>query len=198
MGAPRNRARIVAGSATAVLVVVAAIAVWRHQTGAGGDDPATRQAVMARIEGALEAAGTHSARCAEQLLAQTSDAPARPLDDLETCGETARLLAEEGYTALDEAAGMDARGGDGEGDGIIGSPARAAYLDASGALFSVYEIQGDDFDVIFDTLHRARLAQTPLAQLNADVSRSLSNSAPDVAAAQSQQADARETYRRGG
>ena len=199
--AGRIAAPVAAGLATALLIAVSGVAVWRHVNGAAGDDPATRLAVHTPVEAAIAEAEAHSALCAGELTAITrtpgpdAGATASGMTLLETCGATARRLAEQGYGALDVAAGITTVEAAPDG---AGSPGRAAYLDASGSLLSVYELQGDDFDVIFDALHHARLAGTPLAGLSEDVARSLGNSTPDIAAAQDEQARALSAYHRGG
>ena len=188
---PRRATMIVAALASVALLLVSGLAVWRHQGGAGGDPASERSAVIAKVGGAVDAAGIHAGECAERLAdlaggtTAGADLNAR-LDQVETCGKTARALADTGYTALDAGAGLSA------------SPGRAAYLDAAGSLLSIYEMQGDDFDVIFDMLHRARKTGAPIAPLGADITYMLGNAAPDLAAGQQELDRARKAYRKRG
>ncbi|WP_138934213.1 hypothetical protein [Roseovarius arcticus] len=188
---PRRATMIVAALASIALLLVSGLAVWRHQGGSGGDPVSDRSAVIAKVGGAVDAAGIHAADCTERLVdlaggaIADADLNAR-LDQLETCGKTARALADAGYTALDAGAGLSA------------SPGRAAYLDAAGSLLSIYEMQGDDFDVIFDMLHLARETGAPIAPLSADITYILGNVAPDLTAGQQELDRARKAYRKRG
>ena len=188
---PRRATLIVAALASAALLLVSGLAVWRHQGGTGGDPAGQRATVIANVGAAVDAAGIHSADCTNRLTSVAAgtgpdaDLDAQ-LDQLETCGKTARALADNGYTTLDVGADLSA------------SPGRAAYLDAAGSLLSLYEMQGDDFDVIFDMLHRARETRAPIAPLSADITYILGNVAPDLAAGQQELDRARKAYRRRG
>ena len=190
LGRPRNATLIIAALASAAILLVAGVAVWRHLGGASGDAVSDRSNVIASIGDAIEAAGTNSDRCAQGLTALAGDAAGDTLDarmdQLETCGKAARNLAEQGYSALDAGAGLS------------DSPLRAAYLDAAGSLMSVYEMQGDDFDLIFDMLHSARSTEAPMAPLRSDITYILGNVTPDIAAGQQELARARDAYRRRG
>ncbi|MFX0544331.1 hypothetical protein ACEWPL_002160 [Roseovarius sp. S1116L3] len=189
MSAPKRGTLIVAALASAAILAVSGIAVWRHLGGSGGDTPAQRSAVIAPVSAALTASGEHSEQCTAGIRALTETSAtgtAEVLDSLERCGETARLLADHGYGALDTDTTTP------------GSPLRAAYLDAAGALFSVYELQGDDFDVIFDMLHRARSTGAPLTGPASDAAHILGNGAPDVDAARKEAARAEAAYRKRG
>lgn len=185
MTAPHRGTVLVAALASAALIAVSGWALWRHMAGDGGDTPAERTAVIGPVAALSEAAIRHSDRCTEGLLALTraADATDAAIDAMETCGERARAIAEQGYAALDEAAGQST------------SEARAAYLDAAGALFSVHELQGDDFDLIFDMIHNARTTGAPLNGLGADTGHIIGNAAPDVAASRNEAARAETTYR---
>ncbi|MFX0541069.1 hypothetical protein ACEWPM_004960 [Roseovarius sp. S4756] len=189
MSAPKRGTMIVAALASAALLVVSGVAVWRHLGGSSGDTLAQRSAVIAPVSAALAASGQHSDQCVTGFRALTeanSDDAFFALDRIENCGETSRLLADHGYGALDNNAGTPA------------SPLRAAYLDAAGSLFSVYELQGDDFDVIFDMLHRARSTDAPLTDLASDVRHILGNGAPDIDAARQEATRAEADYRKRG
>lgn len=188
---PRRATMIVAALASAALLLVSGLAVWRHLGGTGGDPTGERSAVITKVGGAVDAAGIHSQKCTEQLAVLAGDRIAATdlnahLDQVETCGKTARALADAGYTALDVGAGLSA------------SPGRAAYLDAAGSMLSVYEMQGDDFDVIFDMLHRARETGAPIAPLGSDITYILGNAAPDLAAGQQELDRTRTAYRKRG
>ena len=189
---PRPLTKLVALASSLVVAGIAVIALWNYLGGSGGDDPATRAAVIGPVREAVEAAAAHSEECGRHIGDMTrADAPGgtgpeAALAQIQDCGRDARLLAVAGYAALDAATGPD------------DSPLRAQFLDSAGSLLSVYEMQGDDFDLIRDLLQDARASGTPLASLAADVSYMLSNSTADIAAAEDQFTRMQAAYRSGG
>ncbi len=189
---PRPLTKLVALASSLLVAGIAVIALWTYLGGSGGDDPATRATVIGPVREAVEAAATHSEACGRRIGEVTgADAPEgadldASLAQIRDCGRNARRLAVAGYTALDAATGPD------------DSPLRAEFLDSAGSLLSVYEMQGDDFDVIQDLLQEARASGRPLASLATDVSYMLSNSAADIAAAEDQFTRMQAAYRSGG
>ncbi|SEK94771.1 hypothetical protein [Roseovarius nanhaiticus] len=196
MSTPRRGTLIAAALASAAILAVSGVAVWHHLGGGGGETPTMRNAVMVPVDAAVEAAQLNASNCASRLaeVTQLTDRAGidAELDRLETCGSAARRLAEEGYGALDIAAGVTGA------PGAAPSPRRAQYLDAAGSLLSVYEIQGDDFDVAYDILDRARRTGAPLGPLASDITSILGNASSDVAAAREEAARARDAYRKRG
>ncbi|MEX1236339.1 MAG: hypothetical protein WEB56_15260 [Roseovarius sp.] len=193
MSRPGRGTILIAGLTSAAILAVSGIAVWRHLGGTGGDTPAQRSAVIAPIAEVLDAARDHSDRCAAEFSAlitaasATDDAMAR----LESCGDTARALAERGYVSLDTVPQA------GEAPDST-SPRRAEYLDSAGSLLSMYELQGDDFDVVYDMMARARATGATLSSLSADAGHVLNTGAPDVEAARKEATRAEAAYRKGG
>lgn len=198
MKRPRTATLVIAALASLALILVSGVAVWRHLGGAGGDDPAKRSAVLTPVDAAVARAAANAETCAQGLSDVTSPDSAVDYSALDAeisrlgeCGATARTLAERGYAALD-AATEPVELGDAPG---IDSPRRDTYLDTAGSLLSVYEMQGDDFDLIFDLLQRARVNDAPIALLHSDVTSILGNGAPDISTGQKALERARDTYR---
>lgn len=201
MKRPRTATLVIASLASLALILVSGVAVWRHLGGAGGDDPAKRSAVLTPVDAAVARAAANAESCAQGLSDVTSadstiddSALDAEISRLGECGATARALAERGYAALD-AATEPVELGNAPG---IESPRRDTYLDTAGSLLSVYEMQGDDFDLIFDLLQRARANDAPIAQLHSDVTSILGNGAPDIITGQKALDRARDTYRANG
>ncbi|MCQ0092719.1 hypothetical protein [Roseovarius sp. M141] len=189
---PRPLTKLVALASSLVVAGIAVVALWNYLGGSGGDDPATRTSVISPVQDAVRAAAAHSETCGHRLssiarvnTAQGGDLDAR-LAETKDCGAIARRLAVAGYSALDIATGPD------------DSPLRAEFLDSAGSLLSIYEMQGDDFDLIQDLLQNARADDTPVASLASDINYTLGNSAPDIAAAEGQLARTQAAYRSGG
>lgn len=184
---PRSATLVIAGLASLAIVLVAGIAVWRHLGGVPGDDLTIRSAVTTPVDEAVAKAAAHSTACAEglsNLASADNDANASALEsEMAGCGAIARDLAERGYSTLDAVAGSADTGS---------TPGRDAYLDAAGSLLSVYEMQGDDFDMIFDMLERARSDGAPM---QGDITSILSDGLPDITAGQKELARARDSYR---
>ncbi len=189
---PRPAMRLLALLSSLAVAGIVAVALWTYLGGSGGDDPVTRRAVIAPVQEAVAAAQAHAQLCAQGFAGLTRDSgpTGAALDarmaELQDCGQGARRLAEAGYAALDTATGPD------------DSPLRAEFLDSAGALLSVYELQGDDFDVIHTLLQSARAADRPLPPLADDVGNVLDNAASDIAAAEAQFDRTLEAYRAGG
>jgi len=187
---PSGATLVIAALVSAALLIFSGVAVWRHMGGSSGDPVDERGAVITRVGGAVDAASTHAATCSAGLTSLASAAIDQSTDtnmaEFESCGKTARALAEMGYTALDG------------GTDLSDSPLRAAYLDAAGSLLSVYEMQGDDFDVIYDLLHRARSGGASSISQTSDITYILGNVAPDIAANQQELDRARAAYRKRG
>lgn len=189
MARPSNATLIIAALASLALLLVSGIAVWRHFSSVGGDDLATRSAVVVPVDEAITAASNHSDSCIEglsKLVRASSSALNVALAEFDNCGKVARQLAERGYSTLDAAAGSAE---------AASSAGRDAYLDAAGSLFSVYEMQGDDFDMIFDMLSRANGSGTAIATLQGEITAILDTSAPDIQTGQKELARARDAYR---
>ncbi|PVA08822.1 hypothetical protein DC366_17130 [Pelagivirga sediminicola] len=187
--APRLTSKVIALLSSLVVAGIAIVALWTYLGGSGGDDPATRSRVIGPVREAVDAAAANAEACSRRLgdIAQQSGADlAASLDETQSCGQSARRLAAEGYTALDTATGPQ------------DSPLRAEFLDSAGALLSVYEMQGDDFDMVHDLLQNAHASGAPVAPLGSDVTYTLGNSAPDIAAAVAQLAKTQDAYRKGG
>ncbi|HEY9039292.1 MAG TPA: hypothetical protein VIN05_10175 [Roseovarius sp.] len=189
---PRPLSKLIALASSLLVAAIAVIALWNYLGGGGGDDPATRTAVINPVRDAVEAAAAHSQDCGRRFDDVTrADASERADPDaalarIQTCGADARRLAVAGYDALDAATGPD------------DSPLRAEFLDSAGSLLSVYEMQGDDFDLARDLLQDARANDRPMASLATDLSYLLGNSAADIAAAEEQFARTQAAYRSGG
>lgn len=198
MKRPRTATLVIAALASLALILVSGVAVWRHLGGAGGDDPAKRSAVLTPVDAAVARAAANAESCAQGLIDVTSADNARDESTLDAeisrlgeCGATARTLAERGYAALD-AATEPMELGDAP---VVESPRRDTYLDTAGSLLSVYEMQGDDFDLIFDLLQRARANDAPIVLLHSDITSILGNGAPDIETGQKALERARDTYR---
>lgn len=185
--APRPAAKLIALLSSLAVAAVVAVALWSY-LGGGGDDPATRRAVVGPVEEAVNALRANAERCAEGFAGLAADgaATAAQIDAFRNCGAEARRLAEAGYATLDAATGPD------------DSPLRAEFLDSAGALMSVHEIQGDDFDVIHELLKGARAGGRPATALAGDIGYMLGNVAPDIAAAEMQFTRTLDAYRAGG
>jgi hypothetical protein len=189
---PRPLPKIIALTSSLVVAGVAGFALWNYLGGSGGDTPAARSAVIGPVRDAVSAAASHSATCGDYFSGMTQTAVAQGADldarlaQTNECGAVARRLAVSGYSALDTATGSN------------DSALRVEFLDSAGSLLSLYEIQGDDFDVIQDMLLNARASGAPMTALASDVSIMLGNSVPDIAAAEGQLARTQDAYRSGG
>ncbi len=184
---PRPLSKLVALASSLVVAAIAVIALWNYLGGNGGDAPATRTAVISPVQDAVAASAAHAEGCNRRITqlvrASTPDAELAQIKD---CGEDSRRLAAAGYSALDAATGPD------------DSPLRAEFLDAAGSLLSIYEMQGDDFDMINEVLQDAIAKGTPTASLVSDISYTLGNSAPEITAANAQLDRTQAAYRSGG
>lgn len=199
MAAPRRPAVILAGLGTALLIAVSGYALWRHTVGPVGDSPAVRSSVTEKVDKIVATTQQHADLCTEWLMKMTQSEKIAPesfstqMDALETCGEAARGYAETGYQLLDQATDDAARTG-----GNVSTPGRDAYLDAAGALLSQHELQGDDFDLVFDRLEKALRNGTSLPSLANDVASTVGNSAPDIENVRQEYDRALAAYRKGG
>ncbi|WP_113912879.1 hypothetical protein [Roseovarius dicentrarchi] len=183
---PRPMSKLIALVSSLAVAGVAIFALWNYLGGSGGDAPAKRSAVIAPVREAVAASASHSHACAGRIAALTRGAPGAAAPDIKPCGTEARRLAASGYSALDAATGPD------------DSPAKAEFLDAAGSLLSVYEMQGDDFDLIHDLVQDAAAKGAPVAALASDIDYTLGNSAADIAAATAQLDRTQAAYRSGG
>lgn len=86
----------------------------------------------------------------------------------ETCGRQARSSSEDGYDVLSRVSGAD--------DG----PAKTAYLDAAAALLSMYEAQGEDFDLAYQVVEATRDSGTPLSNARGEMAQHLNNLNADI------------------
>lgn len=185
--APRPWSRLIALGSSLAVAGIAAVAVWNYLGVGGGDTPAERGAVITPVRDAVAAAATNSEDCSRRIRdALPRSAAGALVAQIKDCGRDARRLAAAGYSALDAATGPD------------DSAKRAEFLDAAGALLSIYEMQGDDFDLVRELLQDAAAKGTPLASMASDISYTLGNSASDVAAAKAQLDRLQAAYRSGG
>ncbi len=184
---PRPLSKLVALVSSLIVAAIAMIALWNYLGGSGGDAPATRSAVISPVQDAVAASAAHSRGCNRRITELVrASAPATELVQIKDCGEDARRLAAAGYSALDAATGPE------------DSSLRAEFLDAAGSLLSIYEMQGDDFDMINELMQNAIAKGTPIASRASDISYTLGNSAPEIAAANAQLDRTQAAYRSGG
>ena len=97
---PSGATLVIAALVSAALLIFSGVAVWRHMGGSSGDPVDERGAVITRVGGAVDAASTHAATCSAGLTSLASAAIDQSTDtnmaEFESCGKTARALAEMG------------------------------------------------------------------------------------------------------
>lgn len=185
---PRPLSKLIALLSSLAVAGVAIVALWDYLGGSSGDAPAKRSAVIVPVRGAVDASAGHSKACTSRIAALTRGAPGAGAlaNEIKPCGAEARRLAAAGYSALDTATGPD------------DSPQKAEFLDAAGSLLSVYEMQGDDFDLIGGLLQDAAAKGAPASALASDIDHTLGNSAADIDTATAQIERTQAAYRSGG
>ncbi|MDO5757649.1 MAG: hypothetical protein Q4P24_09050 [Rhodobacterales bacterium] len=185
---PRIWPKLVALISSLAVVAIAVFALWNYLGGSDGDDPPTRISVIDPVADAVAAAAAHSDRCIRVLSDGAHADTARDTDiaATATCGSVARDLAAAGYAALDAATGPK------------DSARRAEFLDSAGALLSVYEMQGDDFDMAHDMLESAHENEAEPESLSTEIDEILARAATDITVAQEQLERTQAAYQSGG